>query len=74
MLEEATKNGVELEYTPTPDIDKANDEPNKEGGNGDFAEGFKEGLQPGMDDAKENVDEFNHIINGGETANDQNKE
>ena len=74
VLEEAAKNGVELEYTPTPDIDKANDEPSKEGGNGDFAEEFKEGLQPGMDDAKENVDEFNHIINGGETANDQNKE
>ena len=25
VLEEAAKNGIDLEYTPTPDIDKAND-------------------------------------------------
>lgn len=74
VLEEAYKNGVQLEYTSTPDIDKANDEPNVEDSNGGFVEGFKEGLQPGLDAAKENIDEFNRIINGGESTDDQNKE
>lgn len=64
VLEEAAKNGVDLEYTPTPDIDKANDEPNDTESNGGFAEGFKEGIQPGLDAAKENTDEFNRIMNG----------
>ena len=74
VLEEANKKGIDLEYTPTPDIDKANDEPNEEDSNGGFVEGFKEGLQPGLDSAKENIDEFNRIINGEETTEDQNKE
>ena len=64
VLEEAAKNGIDLEYTPTPDIDKANNEPNDAESNGGFAEGFKEGIQPGLDAAKENTDEFNRILNG----------
>ena len=74
VLEEAAKKGIDLEYSPTPDIDKANDEPNAEDSNGGFVEGFKEGLQPGLDAAKENIDEFNRIINGEEATDDQNKE
>lgn len=74
VLKEAAKNGVKLEYTPTQDIDKASDEPSKEDSNGGFVEGFKKGLQPGLDAAKENVDEFNSIMDGEETADGQNKE
>lgn len=74
VLEEAAKKGIDLEYTPTPDIDKANDKPNTEDSNGGFVEGFKEGLQPGLDAAKENIDEFNRIINGEEATDDQNKD
>lgn len=75
VLEEASKKGIHLEYIPTPDIDKANDESNaEEDDNGGFVEGFEEGLQPGLDAAKENIDEFNHITNSEETTGDQNKE
>lgn len=69
VLEEAAKNGIILEYTPTPDVDKANDEPNNDEISGGFVEGFKEGLQPGLDAAKENIDEFNNIMNGDDTSN-----
>lgn len=76
VIDAAASDGVILEYTPTPDVDKANDEPaqDEEEYGGGFVEGFMDGLQPGLDAAKENIDEFNRIINGEETANDQNKE
>lgn len=74
VLEEAAKNGIDLEYTPTPDIDKANDEPNDAENNGGFVEGFKDGIQPGLDATKENIDEFNRIMNGEDSNDDQNKE
>ena len=76
VLGEAANKGIQLEYTPTTDIDNANDEidQDEEEYGGGFVEGFKEGLQPGLDAAKENIDEFNRIINGEETADDQNQE
>lgn len=75
VLEEATENGIDLEYTPTPDIDKANDEPSdSENGTGGFVEGFKDGLQPGLDAAQENIDEFNRILNGEESSDSDTKE
>lgn len=74
VLEDAAKNGVILEYTPTQDIDKANVAPRDEDSNGGFVEGFKEGLQPGLDAAKENIDKFNSIMSDEETTNGQNKE
>lgn len=75
VLEEAAENGVNLEYTPTPDVDKANDEPSDSNDtNGGFVEGFKEGMQPGLDVAKENIDEFNRILNGEESDNSDAKE
>lgn len=65
VLEEAAANGVILEYTPTPDVDKANDEPSDNNDTSDgFVEGFKDGMQTGLDAAKENIDEFNRILNG----------
>lgn len=64
VLEEAAKESIVLQYTPTPDIDKANDESNDSDNNGDFVEGFKDGVQSGLDSAKENIDEFNNIMNG----------
>jgi len=76
VLGEAANKGIQLEYTPTTDIDNANDEIDQDAEEygGGFVEGFKEGLQPGLDAAKENIDEFNRIINGEETADDQNQE
>ena len=75
VLEEATANGIDLEYTPTPDIDRANDEPpDSEDGTGGFVEGFKDGLQPGLDAAQESIDEFNRILNGEESSDSDTKE
>ena len=75
VLEEATANGIDLEYTPTPDIDRANDEPSdSEDGTGGFVEGFKDSLQPGLDAAQENIDESNRILNGEESSDSDTKE
>ena len=63
ILEEAEKNGVHLERTPTDE--GSEDEDNKTGG---FIEGFKEGAQPGLDAAKENIDEFNRIMEEGKNS------
>ena len=65
VLEEAAKAGLILEYVPTPDIDNANDNPDSEIEDIDgFAEGFMQGMEPGLDAAKENIGIFNEIING----------
>ncbi len=70
VLEEAAAHGVNLEYTPTLDVDKANDEPSDiKDTSGGFVEGFKEGVQPGLDTAKKNIDEFNRILNGEKLDN-----
>lgn len=71
IIEEAAENGVILERPKEPEPEKT-DEANSDVGG--FVEGFKEGLQPGFYAAKENIDEFNRIINGEETTDDQNKE
>ena len=71
VLEEASKNGVELEYTPSPDVDKANDDDKSSDNNsGGFVEGFKEGIEPGLEDVQENIDEFNRIMNGEEPSSE----
>lgn len=62
VLEEASKNGIILEYTPTPDIDNANDTQNNND-TGDITDGFTDGLQSGIDAANKNIEEFNSIIN-----------
>lgn len=67
VLDEAEKNGVKLEYTPGEDVDNANKDSSKTSSDGGFVEGFKEGAQPGLDAAKENIDEFNRIMNGEST-------
>ena len=74
VLEEASQNGIDLEYTQTPDIDKTNNEPNNAENSGSFVEDFKDGIQPGLDTTKENTDEFNRIINGEESNDTPNKE
>lgn len=73
VLEEASEKGINLKYTSTPDIDKTNDELSVEDSDGGFVKGVKDGIQPGLDAAKENIDEFNRIINGEETTDDQSK-
>lgn len=67
ILEDAKKNGVELEYTPSENIDDANKDTSTTSSNGGFVEGFQEGAQPGLEAAKENIDEFNRIMNGDNT-------
>ena len=75
VLEEAAANGMELEYKPTPDVDRANNESSDgKDNNGGFVKGFKEGMQPGLDTAKETIDEFNRILNGEELSNSDAKE
>ena len=73
VITEASGKGVDLEYVPTPDIDNANDVLDTENNSGGLTEGFKEGVQPGLDEAKEDIDEFNRIING-ESTNDSEPE
>lgn len=63
VLEKASKNGIQLEYVPSQDIDKANDEHDDSESDGGFIEGFNEGLQSGIDAANKNIEEFNTIIN-----------
>lgn len=65
VLEEALKQGVELEYTPSEDIDKANESTSSgRGDNSRFVGGFTNGVSAGVDTAKQNIDEFNRIMNG----------
>ena len=68
VLEEAAKEGIVLEYTPTPDIDKANDELDDSDNSGGLIDGLKDGVQSGLDSAKENIDEFNNIMNGSSST------
>ncbi len=64
VLETASQNGVVLEYTPSVEIDNANGESSNEDINNGFVKGFKEGLRPGIDSAKENIDVFNQQMEG----------
>ena len=75
VIEEAARNGVELEYVPTSDIDKANDEPKEVESSGGFVEGFKNGVQPGIDSFNEALDEFNQTMDEiKETYGDETEE
>lgn len=62
IIEEAANNGVILERP----ADDEKDDVNTTESTGGFIDGFKEGVQPGLDAAQENIDEFNHIVNGEE--------
>lgn len=71
IIDEAAENGIILER---PKADEIEDTPEDKSDAGGFVEGFKAGLQPGLDVAKENIDEFNRIMSGDETTDDPNKE
>lgn len=58
IIDMAEKNGVHLERSPTI-TDENNDNVSK----GGFIEGFMEDIKPGLDDAKENINEFTRIMN-----------
>ena len=66
VLEVASENGVELDYSPSNDIDNANKEPTDKSSGGGIISGFKEGVESGLDSAQENIDEFNRIMNDKE--------
>lgn len=71
VIEEAAENGVHLERPAEKIIeDDVDDEANA----GGFVEGFKDGLRPDLDSAKENIDEFNRIMNGEETSESSTEE
>lgn len=67
IIEEAAENGVILER---PEDDKVQEEAYDDSSGG-FTEGVKDGMQPGLDSAKENIDEFNRILNGEASINQQ---
>ena len=56
IIEEAEKNGIIL----TNETEENRSLENPSG----FIEGFKEGIQPSIDSMKENIDEFNRMLNG----------
>lgn len=64
VIDAAAADGITLEYTLTPDIDNANDEPVKdeEEYGGGFVEGFMDQIESGLDEVKTNIDEFNAIM------------
>lgn len=64
IIEEAEKNGVHLERSSDSNEEKEDSDDSS----GGFVEGFKEGMQPGLDAAKENIDEFNRIMEEGKNA------
>ena len=70
IIEEAADNGIILER-PTDD---ENEDINKTYSKGGIVEGFKDGLQPGLDEVQENIDEFNRILNGEESSDSDTKE
>lgn len=57
IIDIAEENGVHLERSST-----STDDTNDNVSSGGLIGGFKEGLQPGLDNAKENINEFNRIM------------
>lgn len=68
ILHEAEKNGVQLEYSTLQD-DKTSDSSNPSA-KGGVIQGIEDSAQPGIDAAKDNIDEFNKIMND-ETKKEQ---
>lgn len=67
ILEEAENHGIILNYKPSTDEAQDTATENTSGG---FVQGFQEGLNHGLDAAKENIEQFNAIINSiGEDEN-----
>ena len=64
IIEEAADNGIILER---PAENSKNDST-------DSTSSVKDGMQPGLDAAKENIDEFNRILNGDEPSDGDTKE
>lgn len=67
VLEEAAENGEDLEYAPTPDVDKANDsstggENNNGGFVDDLIEGFSESVQFGLENTQKSINESSRVL------------
>lgn len=69
VIDEAAENGVIL---ARPEDRTAVDSSDGEAKMNGFIDGVKEGIHSGTDTVEENVDEFNRIINGEATSEDQN--
>lgn len=67
IMEEAAENGVILERPIIDEVENASEDESDAVG---LVEGFKEGIQPGMDAAKESIEEFSRNINGEEKTDD----
>ena len=61
VLDEASKNGIKLERPQDSIISEP--ETSTESVSGGFFEGFAEGLQSGLDEAENSIEEFNSIMN-----------
>ncbi len=71
VIEEAAKDGIVLEEPVHEEEIPTQSETDKTSDYSDvFVDGFMDGLQPELDSAKENIDEFKRIINGEEIIND----
>lgn len=69
VIEEASENGVTLDYKPTKDVDNANDDAaEEETSSGGFVEGFKEGLHSNDEEIQNNIDQFKENLNGGSSS------
>lgn len=68
ILEEAAAHGVDLEYEPPPDESEEPDSGRESSSSGgfvsSFVQGYSEAAQPGIDIAKERIEEFNRIVKG----------
>ncbi len=64
VIDAAAADGITLDYTPTPDIDKANDEPEQDNEEyaGGYVEGFVDGIESGLDEVQNNIDEINSVM------------
>lgn len=70
VIEEAAKNGIVLERP----VGEGEPEETGNDSKGGFVEGFKDAVQPAVDSAKEKIDEFNRIINGEKSTDEQHTE
>lgn len=67
VLEEAAEKGIQLVYTPSEDIDNANDNDEEVTTHEGFIDGLEEGMQPGLEEMEKSIDEFNRIIDEATT-------
>lgn len=69
VIDAAAADGITLDYTPSPDVDKANVNP--EQANEESAGGFVDGIKSGLDKVQNNIDEFNAVMDDAKDKTQQ---